>query len=81
MSVKHEEVIKTDNKCYVQKQNKDILEADMVSTPKGITETIPKSCSTSVPVKKHSVKKSLPQFSEVLNSKQETAVRTQVRCS
>ena len=53
-------------KCDDQQKFKDILEADMVSTPEGFTNNSPIYPRTSSPVKKPSAKKSLFMFTNVL---------------
>ena len=60
---------KKSGKCEDQKQFKDILEADMVSTPEGFTNDSPISPMTSSPVKKTSARKSLCMFTNILDVK------------
>ena len=52
-------------KCDEQQQFKNILEADMVSTPEGFTNEIPISPMTSTPVKKPRARKSLCLFTNI----------------
>ena len=58
------------SKCDEQQQFKDILEADMVSTPEGFTDNIPISPITSTPIKKLSAQKSLCLFTNILEVKE-----------
>ena len=58
---------KQSGKCDDQQQFKDILEADMVSTPEGFTDNSPISPMTSSPVKKTSAQKSLCMFTNILD--------------
>ena len=53
---------------------KAIIEAYMVSTPEVLTDKSPLSPGPSVIVKNTSARKSLCQFSEVLDVKQKTAI-------
>ena len=57
------------SKCDEQQQLKDILEADMVSTPEVFTDNIPISPITSTPIKKPSAQKSLCLFTNILEVK------------
>ena len=52
------------DKCDDQQQFKDILEADMVSTPERFTNNSPISPTTSTPIKKPSAQKSLFLFTK-----------------
>ena len=61
-------------KCDNQQQLRYILEADMVSTTKGLTDNITISPRTSTPAKKPSAKKPLCVFTNVLDMKK-TAYR------
>ena len=65
---------KQDGKCDNQQQLKDILEADMVSTPEGFTNNIPISPMISTPIKKPSAQKSLCLFTKTYEVKK-TAYR------
>ena len=56
-------------KCDDQQKFKDILEAAMVFTPKGITENSPIFPMTSTPFKKPSSQKSLCMFTNILELK------------
>ena len=60
---------KQSGKCDDQKKFKDILEADMVSTPEGFTDEITISTMTSTPVKKPRAQKSLCLFTNILDVK------------
>ena len=62
-------------KCDDQQQIKDILEADMVSTPEGLTNISTRSPMTSTPVKKPSARKSLCLFTNILDVKEKIAIR------
>ena len=55
--------------CADQKQFKDILLVDMVSTPKGLANNSPISPMTSTPVKKARDRKSLCLFTNILDMK------------
>ena len=57
-----------------QKHYKGIIESDMVSTTAGFTDNSPISPGPSVKFKKPSARKSLHQFSEVLDVKNKTCV-------
>ena len=46
-------------KCYDQQNIKDMIDADMVSTPEGVTYNSPNDPMTSTPVNKPSARKSL----------------------
>ena len=59
-------------KCDNQQQFKDIIEADMVSTPGGFTNKIPIYPMASTPVKKPSDIKSLCLFTKILDVKKKT---------
>ena len=60
-------------KCDDKKTLKDTLDADMVSTPEGITDNSPNVPMTSTPVKKASARKSLCLFTNILDVKPEKA--------
>ena len=60
--------------CDYQQQYKDILESDMVSNHEGFTDDIPMSTGPYVTLKKPSTRKSLCQFSQVLDVKQNTTI-------
>ena len=64
-----------DGKCNYQKQIKDILEDDMVSTPEGFTDDSPISPMISTPIKKPSARKSLCLFTNIFEVKNKTATR------
>ena len=59
-------------KCDDQKNLKDILEADILSTTEGFTDNSPNVHMTSSPVKKPSARKSLCLFTNVLYVKPKT---------
>ena len=61
--------------CDDQQQFKDIPEADMVSTPEGLTNNSPRSPMTPTPVKKLSTRKSLCLFTNILDVKNKAATR------
>ena len=58
-------LFKQAGRCDNQQKSKDILEADMISTPEGFTNNSPISPMTSTPVKKPSAQKSLCMFTNV----------------
>ena len=62
-------------KCDDQQNLNDILDADMVLTPKGFTDDSPNLPMTSTPVKKPSASKSLCLFTNILNLKEKIAIR------
>ena len=62
-------------KCDDQQQFKDILEADMGSTPKGFTDNSPISPMKPTAVKKPSAQKSLCMFTNILDVNKKTAYR------
>ena len=66
---------KSSGKCDYQQQYKAILGAAMVSTTEGLTENIPMSLNTSVPVDKPNARNPFRKFSELLDVKQKTYVR------
>ena len=61
---------KYDGKCDDQQQYKVILESAMLSTPEGLTNSIPIDVGTSENTNKPSVWKYLNPFSELFNVKQ-----------
>ena len=61
--------------CDNQQQFKDILEANMVSTPELITDNSPRSPMTPTPVKKPSAIKSLFLFTNILYVKNKIDIR------
>ena len=63
------------DKCDYQQNLKDILDADMVSNPEGVTDNSPNVPTTSTPFKKPSARKSLCIFTNKLDVKQKTAKR------
>ena len=58
-----------------QQKLKDILDADMVLIPEGVTYDSPNLHMTSTPFKKPSARKSLCLFTKILNVKKKTAKR------
>ena len=69
MSWKHQKIIQKAGKCDDQQQFKDILEADMVSTPDGFSKKSSISPMTSTPVKKPRARKWLSIFTNILDVK------------
>ena len=59
--------------CDDQQNLKDILEADILSTPEGVTNNIPNVNLTSSPAKKPSARKPLCLFTNILDVKPTTA--------
>ena len=55
-----------------QQNLKDILDADILSTPEGVTDKIPNVHMASSPVKKPSARKSLCLFTNILDVKPKT---------
>ena len=62
-------------KCDDQKNLKDILDADILSTPEGVTNHSPNVHLTSSPVKKPSARKSVCLFTNILAVESTTAKR------
>ena len=62
------------SKCDDKQQYKAIIETNVVSTTEVITDNRHISLSTSISVKKPRTRKSLCQFSELLDGKLKTAV-------
>ena len=62
-------------KCDDQQNFKDIIDADIVSTPEGVTDNIPNAPIISTPFKKPSARKSLRIFTNILYVKSKTAKR------
>ena len=62
-------------KCDDQQNLKDIIDADILSTPEGITDNSPNVHMSSKPVKKPSARKSLCLFTNILNVDPKTAKR------
>ena len=62
-------------KCDDQKNLKDIIEADILSTPEGFTDNIPNVFMQSTSVKKPSANKSLCLFTNILDVKPKTEKR------
>ena len=63
------------SKCDDQQNLKDIIYADVLSPPEGVTDNSPNVHMTSKPVKKPSDRKSLCLFTNVLDVKPTTAKR------
>ena len=61
--------------CDNQQNIKDILEADLLSTPEGFTDNSPNVHIPSTPVKKTSARKSLCLFMNILDVKPKTSKR------
>ena len=62
-------------KCDDQQNIKDVIDAAILSTPKGVTDNSPNVHMTSTPVKKPSASKSLCLFTNILDVKPKTAKR------
>ena len=62
-------------KCDDQQNLKDIIYADLLSTPEGVTDNSPNVHMTSTPVKKPSTGKSLCLFTTILYVKPKTEKR------
>ena len=62
-------------KCDDQQNLKDIIDADILSTPEGVNDNIPNVHMASKPVKKPSARKSLCLFTNILDVKPKTAKR------
>ena len=60
-------------KCDDQQNRKDIIDADILSTPEGVTHNSPNVTMTSTPVKKESAGKSLCLFTNILDVIPKTA--------
>ena len=60
-------------KCDYQKKLKDIIDADILYTPEGVTDNSPNVPLTSSPVKKLSVRKSLCLFTNILDVQPKTS--------
>ena len=67
---------KTAGKCDDQQQHKAIIEAAMVSTPEGFTYNSLMTPNPYIYTKNPSSRISLPQFTEILDVKHNTAVRS-----
>ena len=75
MSENIKKLCKYDGKWYYQQEYKTIIKAAMLSNPEGINGNIPMSPGPYMTFKKTSSRKTLNQFSEVLDVKQKTSVR------
>ena len=64
-----------EGKCDDQQNLKDIIDADIISTPEGVTDNSPNVHMTSTPVKKSSARKSMCIFTNILDGKPTTAKR------
>ena len=74
MYEKIKKLCKYDGKWYYQQHYKTNIEAAMLSNPEGFNDNIPMSPGTYMTFKKTSSRKTLNQFSEVLDVKQKTPV-------
>ena len=63
------------DKCDDQQNLKDIIDADILSTPEGVSDNSPNVHMTSSPVKKPSARKSLCLFTNILDVNPKTAKR------
>ena len=59
-------------KCNDQQNLKDIIDADILYTPEGVTDNSPNVHMTSTPVKKPSARKSLCLFTNILDLQPKT---------
>ena len=73
MYKQHKNIYQLAGNCDDQHNLKDILDATMVSTIKGVTYNSPNVPMTSTPVKKPSAGKSLCFFTNILDVKPKTA--------
>ena len=64
-----------EGKCDNQQNLKYILDADMVSTPEGVTDNNANMPLISIPVKKPSARKSMCLFTNILNVEPKTEKR------
>ena len=62
-------------KCENQQKLKDIIYADIVLIPEGVTDNSPNVLMTSTSVKKRSARKSLSLFTNIFYVKKKTAKR------
>ena len=62
----HKSIYQHAGKCDDQKNLKDFIYADMVSTPEGVTDNSLNMTMPSTPVKKISARKSLCLFTNIL---------------
>ena len=62
-------------KCDDKQNLKDIIDADIISTPEGVTDNSPNVHMASTPVKKPSSRKSLYLFTNILDFQPKTAKR------
>ena len=76
MSGKHKKLYKFSGKCDDQQQYKSIIEAAMISSPVECTDNIPMPSSQFDPTKNPGEIKPLRQFSEALDVKHKTDVRS-----
>ena len=65
-------------KCDNKQNLKDIIDADILSTPEGVTDNSPNMPMISTPVKKPSASKSLCLFTNILDVKPKTTKRRNV---
>ena len=73
---KIKKLYKTAGKCDDQQQYKAIIEAEMVSTPEGFTDNSLMTPNPYISNKNPSSRISLPQFTEILDFKHNTYVRS-----
>ena len=72
MYEQHKKMYQHAGKWDEQQNIKDIIDADMVSTPEVVTDNIPDAPMASTPVKKPSARKSLCLFTNILDVKPKT---------
>ena len=72
MYEQHKNIYQHTGKCYEQQNLKDVIDADMVSIPEGVTDNSPNVPLTSTPVKKPSARKSLCLFANIFDVKPKT---------
>ena len=73
MFEQHKNIYQHAGKCDNQQNIKDVLDADMMSTPEGVTDKTPNLPMTSTPAKKPSARKLLCLFTNVYDVKNKTA--------
>ena len=75
MFEQHKKIYQHAGKCDDQQNLKDILDANMMSNPEGVTYDSPNVPMKSTPVKKPSARKSLCLFTNILHVKNKAAKR------
>ena len=80
MFEKHKNIYQHAGKCDNQQNLKDILDADMVSTPEEVTYNITNVPMTSTPVKKPSSMKSLCLLTDIFDVKRKNSKTSCWRC-